>query len=86
MGVADLYQTRLRGDYHIVDAVQHLFRYRTGHIHNSNDGHRITYGLFNTMLRQIARDKGGIVHENTNQTVLTKEDLKELLETKTDIA
>merc|ERR1712115_395050 len=43
MGVADLYQPRLRSDFTIVDAVQHLFRYHTGHLLRSNDGHRATW-------------------------------------------
>ena len=73
MGVGDLYQTRVRNDFHEVDAIQHLLRYESGHVHNVNDGHRLEYALFNTALRRIARDKGGIVHKNTNQTVLTKQ-------------
>ena len=57
MGVADPRQPRLRSDYSFIDAVQHLFRYRTGHFLNSNDGHRVVWALFNTALRQIPREK-----------------------------
>ena len=58
MGVADLYQPRLRSDFHVVDAVQHLFRYHTGHLLRSSDGHRATWALFNTALREVGYDKG----------------------------
>ena len=75
MGVADLYQPRLRSDFHVVDAVQHLFRYHTGHLLRSNDGHRATWALFNTALREIGYDKGGLVHKNVNEHVLTKQEL-----------
>ena len=34
MGVADPRHPRLRSDYSFIDAVQHLFRYRTGHFLN----------------------------------------------------
>ena len=45
MGVADPRQPRLRSDYSFIDAVQHLFRYSTGHFLNSNDGHRVVWAL-----------------------------------------
>ena len=51
MGVADPRQPRLRSDYSFIDAVQHLFRYKTGHFLNSNDGHRVVWALFNSALR-----------------------------------
>ena len=54
-------------------------------MHNVNDGHRLEYALFNTALRRIACDKGGIVHTNTNQTVLTKQDLLDLCETQANL-
>ena len=76
MGVADLYQPRLRSDFHVVDAVQHLFRYHTGHLLRSNDGHRATWALFNTALREVGYDKGGLVYRNVNEHVLTKEELR----------
>ena len=63
MGVADPWQPRLRSDFSFIDAVQHLFRYRTGHFLNANDGHRVLWALFNTALREIAREKGNLVHK-----------------------
>ena len=75
MGVADPRQPRLRSDYSFIDAVQHLFRYRTGHFLNSNDGHRIVWALFNTALREIAKEKGHLVYKNAQETALTKQEL-----------
>ena len=85
MGVADLYQPRLRSDFHVVEAVQHLFRYHTGHMLRSNDGHRVTWALFNTALREIGYDKGGLVHKNVNERILTKQELQAMYETRRDL-
>ena len=81
MGVADFYQPRLRSDFTTQDAVQHLFRYCTGHLHRANDGNRATWALFNTALREASYDKGGLVHKNMHETVLTKAELRNLYET-----
>ena len=64
MGVADLQQPRLRSDFHVADAVQHLFRYYTGHLLSANRGHRVVWALFNIALREIGYEKGGLVHKN----------------------
>ena len=85
MGVADLYQPRLRSDFTTQDAVQHLFRYCTGHLHRANDGNRATWALFNTALREASYEKGGLVHKNTHETVLTKAELRTLYETRQDL-
>ena len=85
MGVADLYQPRLRSDFHLVDAVQHLFRYHTGHLLRSNDGHRATWALFNTALREVGYDKGGLVHKNVHERALTKQELRTMYETRNDL-
>ena len=85
MGVADLYQPRLRSDFTTQDAVQHLFRYCTGHLHRANDGNRAAWALFNTALREAAYDKGGLVHKNSHETVLTKAELRNLYETRQDL-
>ena len=85
MGVADLYQPRLRSDFTVVEAVQHLFRYHTGHLLRSNDGHRATWALFNTALRDIGYDKGGLVHKNVNERILTKAELRTMYETRRDL-
>ena len=85
MGVADLRQPRLRSDFHVVDAVQHLFRYFTGHFFNANDGHRVIWALFNTALREIAHEKGGLVHKNSKESILTKEDLQAMCATRRDL-
>ena len=72
MGVADPRQPRLRSDYSFIDAVQHLFSYRTGHFLHSGDGHRVVWALFNTALREIAREKGNLVHKTSGEAILTK--------------
>ena len=85
MGVADPRQSRLRSDYSFIDAVQHLFRYRTGHFLNSNDGHRVVWALFNTALREIAREKGNLVHKHAGETILTKAELRDMCDTRNDL-
>ena len=85
MGVADPRQPRLRSDYAFIDAVQHLFRYRTGHFLNSNDGHRVVWALFNTALREIAREKGNLVHKHAGETILTKKELREMCDSRNDL-
>ena len=51
MGVADLYQPRLRSDFSVVDAVQHLFRYHTGHLLRSGATMvTVRRGLYSTRL------------------------------------
>ena len=51
MGQGDLRQPRLRTTPRAVEAVQHLFRYCTGHLLRANRGHRVVWSLFNTALR-----------------------------------
>ena len=85
IGVADPRQPRLRSDYSFIDAVQHLFRYRTGHFLNSNDGHRVVWALFNTALREIAREKGNLVHKHAGEPILTKQELREMCELRNDL-
>ena len=78
-------QPRLRSDYSFIDAVQHLFRYHTGHFLNSNDGHRVVWALFNTALREIAREKGNLVHKHAGESVLTKAELLDMYQTRNDL-
>ena len=85
MGVADLRQPRLRSDFHVADAVQHLFRYATGHFLSANRGHRVVWALFNIALRESSCEKGTLVHRNAGETVLTKSELRELCGTRTDL-
>ena len=85
MGVADLRQPRLPGKIAIVEAVQHLLRYGTGHVHKVNDGHRLLWALFNTVAREVARDKGALVHKSIHQDISTKQDLLELVDTQANL-
>ena len=83
MAVADPRQPRLRSDYSFIDAVQHLFRYRTGHF--LNDGHRFVWSIFNTALREIVREKGSLVHKQAGETILTKKELQEMCDERSDL-
>ena len=85
MGQGDPRQPRLRSDFRIADAVQHLLRYETGHLLRANRGHRVVWALFNTSLREQAYERGSLVHKNSQQLVLTKEELRKLFETRQDL-
>ena len=85
MGVADPRQPRLRSDYSFIDAVQHLFSYRTGHFLKATDGHRVVWALFNTALREIAREKGNLVHKMAGETILTKAELRRMCDSRDDL-
>ena len=81
MGQGDLRQPRLRATPRAVEAVQHLFRYCTGHLLRANRGHRVVY----TALRDLAYERGSLVHNSTDQAVLTKAELRELLDARQDL-
>jgi hypothetical protein len=85
MGQGDLRQPRLRATPRAVEAVQHLFRYCTGHLLRANRGHRVVWSLFNTALRDLAYERGSLVHKSTDQAVLTKAELRELLDARQDL-
>ena len=85
MGQGDLRQPRLRSDFKITDALQHLLRYKTGHCLHANRGHRVVWAMFNTTLREIAYERGSLLHKNFQETVLTKAQLRELYDSRQDL-
>ena len=68
-----------------MEAVQHLFCYCTGHLLRANRGHRVVWSLFNPALRDLAYERGSLVHKRTDQAVLTKAELRELLDARQDV-
>ncbi len=56
-GQGDLYQPRLRNDFQVLEWVKHLLRYATGHFLSSIRGQRVVWAMFNTALRDAARQK-----------------------------
>jgi hypothetical protein len=85
MGVADLHQERLRSDFSAAAWAQHLFRYFDGRFLRSSRGHRVIWAVFNTVLREHAHGVGSVVHKNTDQEVLTKERLQQLVAERQDL-
>ena len=82
MGVGDFRQDRLRPLDNAMEWVQHQFRYFTGQFLNSIRGHRVVWAVFNTALREIAWRQGCAVHRQEDNLILTKAELKELVETR----
>ena len=79
-GEADLRQPRPREDFTVMEYVQHLLRFHTGHIVRSNRGQREIWALFNTALREHACTQRNLLYRNKHTQVLTKADLKTLIE------
>ena len=84
-GLGDLHQPRLRSDFSVADWVQHVLRYHTGHFLSSVRGHRVIWAVFIAALQAAARDKGLLLHKSTPQTVLTKKDLRDFADARTDL-
>ena len=85
MGTADLHQPRLRADFTTADWVQHLLRYYTGHFLCSLRGHRVVWALFNAALQSAAHQKGILLHKASDRAVLTKKDLREFVDARSDL-
>ena len=43
------------------------------------------WALFNTALREIAREKGNLVHKHAGETILTKAELREMCDNRNDL-
>ena len=85
MGVGDLRQSCLRDDYSVSKWAQHKLRYVNGAFVNSSHGHRVTWAIFNESLREVAKQKGRAYHKSTNQNVLTKSELRDLVSSQDDL-
>ena len=79
-GDGDLYQERMRSVDSAAEWVQHLFRFYTGHIISAKRGQREIWALFNTYLLQEAYKTAGLVHTKQREQILTKKQLRELVE------
>ena len=62
MDTGDLQQTRARNDFSVVDYVQHVLRYCTGHFLRPLRGQRVVWALCNTALREGGQRQGGLMH------------------------
>ncbi len=45
----------------------------------------MVWALFNTALREIAREKGNLVHKTSGEAILTKTELREMIEGRSDL-
>ena len=60
-------------------------RYVNGAFVNSSHGHRVTWAIFNESLMEAAKQKGHAYHKSTNQNVLTKNELRDLVTSQEDL-
>ena len=79
-GVGDLYQPRLRSDFSTMDWAQRQLQYYDGRCISSRRGNRFTWAIFNEALRESSHHTGRLVFKNMNESVLTKQELQELIE------
>ncbi len=85
MGVGDLHQPRPREDFSSAQWLQHLLRYHTGHINSTSRGQRFVYAAFNAVLQDASRKQGLLVHKQVGTETLTKEDLRNLYNTRENL-
>ena len=85
MGTGDLKQPQLRQDYTATEWAQHKFRYFDGRFVSSSRGHRVTWAIFDTALLEHSRHRGHAYHKATDSHVLTKRNLRELIQTREDL-
>ena len=84
-GVGDLYQPRVRSDFSTLDWAQRQLQYYDGRCISSRRGNRFTWAIFNEALRETSHHTGRLVFKNTNESVLTKQELQELTEKRQDL-
>ena len=61
VGMADLRQARLRGDFSAAEWAQHLIRYYDGRFLSTSHGQRVIWAIFNTVMREETRKVGSLV-------------------------
>ena len=84
-GVGDLHQPRIRNGFSVVEWAQHLLQYYDGRCISSRRGNRLTWAIYNEAMRDVNYNTGRLVYRNTNEQVLTKGELRELLDARTDL-
>ena len=75
----------MRSDFSVIEWVKHLLRYFTGQFLSSIRGQRVVWAMFNTALRDVARMRGALVHKTSHENALTKSELKELVDRRSDL-
>jgi len=85
MGMGDLSQPCLRGDFSTADWVQHKLRYFDGRFVSSARGHRVTWAMFNTALLAASKQSGQAYFRASESHALTKTELRELVESRDDL-
>ena len=85
MGMGDLSQPCLRGDFSTADWVQHKLRYFDGRFVSSARGHRVTWAMFNTALLAASKHSGQAYFRASESHALTKTELRELVESRDDL-
>ena len=85
MGVGDLKQPQVRGDFTAAEWAQHKFRYWDGRFVNSGRGHRVAWAIFNSVLLDRTRQSAHAYHTATDSHVLTKRDLRKLVTSRDDL-
>ena len=84
-GCGDLRQSRLRIDFSPLEWTQHAFRYFDGRVLSTMRGQRAVWACFNSALRDMAHQSGAILHKQSGHTVLTKDDLQNLVRSRDDL-
>ena len=85
MGMGDLSQPCLRGDFSTADWVQHKFRYFDDRFVSSARGHRVTWAMFNTAMLDASKRSGQAYYRASDCHALTKTELKDLVESRDDL-
>ena len=85
MGQGDFRQPRLSATFSAFDYVQHKFRYFDGRFLSTLRGQRVTWALFNIALRESGQYVGSLVHKQSGQAALTKQELRDLLAAREDL-
>ncbi len=84
-GCGDLRQPRLRTDFTPLDWTQHVFRYFDGRVVTSLRGQRAVWACFNSAMRQLSRQSGSLLHNQSGAHALTKAALRDLVKTREDL-
>ena len=85
-GSGYLYHSRIRTDFTTAQWAQHVFRFYDGRALRSLRGHRVVWAIFNTVLREAAHQKKSLLHKQNKTSALTKKDLREMCDTRHDLA
>ena len=85
MGTVDLKQPRARSDFTSEEWLRHKLRYYIGHFLSTLRGQRFVWAAFNTVLLDLLHAKGALLHKQSSAQAITKQELKDLCATRTDL-